>query len=363
MKRFLFCITALIMFFSGCVSSSQPASNTGILTLDQAIAEAAVRIDERLTAGSKIAPLNFNSQHDRFSGYVLDELTANLVDSRRLTVVDRREIDLIRNEVDFQYSGEVGDDSMQAAGRMLGAQSIITGSLTDMGGFYRIVIRVLNVQNASVEVQYRANIANDVIMASLLTGGRSTAAVNTPQRAPSAQTAPVTQVPAQAAPVVQAPTYRIGDTGPAGGLIFYDKGNNSGGWRYLEAASRDAGSVAWGTGQQISGTRDEIGTGQQNTRLIIDYMMETGANHPAAMVCRQLRQGGYDDWFLPSKAELNLMYWNLKQQGLGSLGSGGYWSSSQSQGWSFVSYQIFSDGRQDTSSQGISYSVRPIRQF
>jgi len=153
-------------------STQQPAAS-GSMTLDQAIKEAANQIDERIKAGSKIAPLNFSSPSDNFSSYVLDELTANLVDSRKLIVVDRKEIDLIRDEFKFQFSGEVGDDSMQALGRMLGAQSIISGSLTDMGGFYRIVIRVLNVQNASVEVQYRANIANDTVVAALLSGGRT----------------------------------------------------------------------------------------------------------------------------------------------------------------------------------------------
>lgn len=30
--------------------------------------------------------------------------------------------------------------------------------------------------------------------------------------------------------------YAIGDTGPAGGIVFYDKGEVTDGWRYLEAA-------------------------------------------------------------------------------------------------------------------------------
>jgi len=158
--------------------AAQPAVNSGSITLDQSLKEAANQIDERIAAGSKIAPINFSSPSDNFSSYVLDELTANLVDSRKLTVVDRKEIDLIRNEFKFQFSGDVGDDSMQALGRMLGAQSIITGSLTDMGGFYRIVIRVLNVQNASVEVQYRANIVNDTVVTALLSGGRSGTTTN-----------------------------------------------------------------------------------------------------------------------------------------------------------------------------------------
>jgi TolB-like protein len=216
MKRTFLGIIPLIIFIMGCAGGATPtasqtensrASSDGI-TLDRALKEAAERIDERIVAGSKIAPLNFNSAHDKFSGYVLDELTANLVDSRKLTVVDRKEVDLIRGEFDFQFSGEVGDDSMQELGRMLGAQSIISGSLTDMGGFQRIVIRVLNVQNASVEVQYRANIINDSIVTALLTGGKSIETARSSQRAsqtPATQTLAQVQEPVAPIPVQQAP--------------------------------------------------------------------------------------------------------------------------------------------------------------
>jgi TolB-like protein len=212
MKKTILKIIPMILLIMGCDGGAKPvespanlADNSGSMTLEQALKEAADRIDERITAGSKIAPLNFNSSHDKFSSYVLDELTANLVDTRKLTGVDRKEVDLIRGDFDFQFSGEVGDDSMQELGRMLGAQAIISGSLTDMGGFYRIVIRVLNVQNASVEVQYRANIASDNIMAALLTGGRTGGTAGTPQRASTAQ-APEVQVPAPVQAATPAPS-------------------------------------------------------------------------------------------------------------------------------------------------------------
>ena len=140
------------------------------IPLDSAIEEAAKDMDARITAKSKIALISFNSPSVPFSDYVLDELAANLVNSRHLRVVDRKEIDLIREELDFQYSGDVDDNSMQELGRMLGAQSIVSGSLTDIGGTYRIVIRVLNVQTAAVEVQYRTNIINDSKVKALLDG-------------------------------------------------------------------------------------------------------------------------------------------------------------------------------------------------
>ena len=196
MKKKWLGIIPVIMLIIAC--TSHPTANSGGMTLDQAIAEAAVRIDGRITAGSKIALLNFTSTSARFSSYVLDELTANIVDSRKLIVVDRAEMDLIRSELDLQYSGEISDDSMQALGQRLGAQSIVSGSLTEIGGgMYRIVIRVLNVETAAVAVQYRNNIADDRLVSTLLEGGRSggTATASGSRTGGSVQTAPVAVAP------------------------------------------------------------------------------------------------------------------------------------------------------------------------
>ena len=202
MRKMFWGIIPLIALFIGC-GSAQVASPGG-MTLDQAIADAAARIDGRIAAGSKIALLNFSSPSDRFSLYVLDELSANLLDSGKLTVVDRREIDLIRTEIEFQYSGEVADDSMQAVGRRLGAQSIVSGSLMEIGrNMYRVTFRVLNVESAAVEVQHRANIVADTLVLALLEGGRTAVAASPPRVAPAAQ-APVVQAPAAQAPASQA---------------------------------------------------------------------------------------------------------------------------------------------------------------
>ena len=70
--------------------------------------------------------------------------------------------------------------------------------------------------------------------------------------------------------------YYLRDTGPSGGLIFYDKGSYSNGWRYLEAASIDQSSTqvwsnVWQTAVGSTGTA--IGTGLSNTTDIIAQMM------------------------------------------------------------------------------------------
>ncbi|MCU0849218.1 MAG: DUF1566 domain-containing protein [Spirochaetes bacterium] len=157
-------------------------------------------------------------------------------------------------------------------------------------------------------------------------------------------------------------TYRIGDKGPAGGWIFYDKGKTSDGWRYLEAAPADQGTVKWGCYEQsISGASGTgIGTGRSNTRAIVNGCGEAGL---AAKLCADFRGGGKSDWFLPSKDELNLMYTNLQKNGVGGFAAGYYWSSSENDAGN-AWLQGFDIGFQSDVSKASSYvRVRAVRAF
>jgi uncharacterized repeat protein (TIGR02543 family) len=177
--------------------------------------------------------------------------------------------------------------------------------------------------------------------------------------------------------------YVLGDIGPAGGYIFYDKGIYSktdftivkaapdpvpitppyDTWRYLEAAPSDQStSAVWGCkGVSISdadGTA--VGTGEQNT---ID--IEAGCTTPgtAADICANLSFGGYSDWFLPSRDELNLMYENLKVFGVGGFADDVYWSSSEEYNI-YAWYQNFNNGNQyNGGSKGNAKRIRAVRVF
>jgi hypothetical protein len=105
-----------------------------------------------------------------------------------------------------------------------------------------------------------------------------------------------------------------------------------------------------------------VGTGQRNTQVVVERLRQLRESGRAAQLCASLDSDGYEDWFLPSKDELNLMYQNLKLKGLGGFSDGWYWSSSQNwhnESWS----QNFSGGKQDVYYKGITYSVRAIRSF
>ena len=156
----------------------------------------------------------------------------------------------------------------------------------------------------------------------------------------------------------------IGDT-HQGGIIFYLDENGGG----LIAAPSDQGNAKWGCNEtSISGADGTvIGTGNQNTIDIEKGCTDIGT---AADVCANLTFGGYIDWFLPSKDELNKMYLNIGQGnafGLGNIGgfdSNFYWCSTEiDNGLAWAQY--FEYGFQESSSKfyGSNNFVRAVRAF
>jgi len=164
-------------------------------------------------------------------------------------------------------------------------------------------------------------------------------------------------------PVNPAQTYKIGDQGPAGGIVFYDKGEYKDGWRYMEVAPNNLGRYRWGRDVRIEGTGVEIGAGKKNTEIIVARIQGK-----AAEKCKEYFLNGYRDWFLPSKDELYQVYKNLTEKRIGGIPELKYWSSSSfydssSQAW-FID---FSNGRRDEGYKDtkdiVSYSVLPVRAF
>jgi hypothetical protein len=82
----------------------------------------------------------------------------------------------------------------------------------------------------------------------------------------------------------------------------------------------------------------------------------------AVRTARNYCGGGFTDWRLPTKEELNLMYQNLRKKNIGGMGDNKYWSSSESisdRAWN----QYFSDGSQYNSLKNLTLSVRAVRAF
>jgi hypothetical protein len=184
---------------------------------------------------------------------------------------------------------------------------------------------------------------------------------------------------------------KVGDIGPGGGIVFYDAGKEEYWGRYLEMAPQSCEGVryAWRpagnnntvykpqgdqTAAELRVLAKGIGMGKANTRIIT---LALGAGKYAAKYAEDLVCGGRDDWFLPSKDELDTAYNRLAQNRVGSkdtpiggFNKGYYWTSTDyndKTAWS----QYFMDGQQFDRVQTMDgnrtppnpFRVRAIRAF
>ena len=155
------------------------------MSLSEVIVQSARGVEEPLSQGTKVAVLNFASTSETFSDYVIEELTGELVTGRKLTIVDRQSLALIRQEMNLQLSGEVSDESAQAIGRLLGAQAIVSGNLTNMGTYYRFRVRVISVETATIQTQVSLNLQNDAQVAFFLGGSPTSTPPATSRQRPA----------------------------------------------------------------------------------------------------------------------------------------------------------------------------------
>lgn len=159
---------------------------------------------------------------------------------------------------------------------------------------------------------------------------------------------------------IPSPSLSIGDT-YQGGIIFYLRGTYPDQSGLVCAQNDQAVVVPWYSESYIyyGTTNTGIGSGQANTRSLVDRL---GNDFYAAKFCDDLVLNGFDDWFLPSRDELALMYTNLKKNGFGNFTKLNYWSSSECDYLSAYT-QYFDSGLQSCNNKLHSYSIRAVRMF
>ena len=170
-----------------------------------------------------------------------------------------------------------------------------------------------------------------------------------------------------------------------GGIVFYilqpgDSGYDAVTQHGLIAATEDInvkgcvgkpGMYFWSVGKktterkadsyvQIFTTSQAIGQGAENTKKILAKC--PAATHPtiAAAVASAYNGGGNNDWYLPSKDELNKLY--LTKAVVGGFAEYDYWSSTENSATT-AWVQLFSNGYQFADNKMDADFVRPVRSF
>jgi TolB-like protein len=176
---------AFVLIVLACLLPVNAAAQNA-LTLDAALSNSTSYFSGRIPANTKVVVLNFSSKWADLSDYIIEELMGYIVNEGKLTVVDRQNLETIRKEMDFQLSGEVSDETAQSIGKKLGAQTIISGSITAIGNAYRLRTRAISVETAQILGMQNVDVAQDSRIAAL-TGtaytGPAVAAATAPRAA------------------------------------------------------------------------------------------------------------------------------------------------------------------------------------
>ncbi len=151
-----------------------------------------------------------------------------------------------------------------------------------------------------------------------------------------------------------------------GGIVFYVDDSGKHGLIAAPTDQTDSKGIQWYNGSYSTiATSTAAGSGRANTAAIISSQ---GAGKYAAKLCDDLELNGYDDWYLPSKDELNLMYNTIGQGASGSLKNRGgfasdyYWSSSE-YAYGLAWNQYFYSGYQFSYNKNAPLYVRAVRAF
>ncbi len=257
----------------------------------------------------------------------------------------------------------------QIAREYAGASTIVVTGYVQKGG---------SAWNNYTLAKKRAKAVTSYLKARGMTAKLTTKSGGVPKTAGTSKkarraTLAITMPAAVSAPVV---SYKIGDTGPGGGIVFIlpsTAGNETG--KYFEAAPANSSvGIVWCNDTTTSlGTTEEpgdIGNGAANTALMLGACTLGAANSAGDYIS----PNGTADWFLPSIGELNLMYTNLQQAipSIGDFTPSYYWSSSEEFspfGAEYAWVQGFHTGSQDRNFKGfhtqldLSVYARPVRTF
>ena len=144
-----------LLLLAACASQARTRSGNGIV-LDEALSDIAAYYIENLPAHTGIALVNFESESTVLSDYIFEELWIHFEDSRSFVMVDRQNLELIQHEMEYQLSGNVSEESAQSIGKQFGPQTLVYGSITRLGGEYRLVVRATNVEQAVTSIRSAA---------------------------------------------------------------------------------------------------------------------------------------------------------------------------------------------------------------
>ncbi len=157
MKRLL----SVLLILTVCFSVFAAGSGSYQECVDQTVS----LFSEALGKGTSVAFVSMEGDSESFSSRFIADVEEGLINSDCI-VVNRRDVDKIISELEFQTSGLVDDEYAVSIGHMVGAQMIISGTAMNAVGSYRVELSLVDVETSlskrhlSFDINYDQNLRN-----------------------------------------------------------------------------------------------------------------------------------------------------------------------------------------------------------
>jgi hypothetical protein len=131
--------------------AAQPASVLSNLheSMDDAIAKASTSVIKQLRKnqpeGVIIAIMDIDSDDKNISSAALDEVQFHFVSTPHFKVMERKKLDAIRQEQQFQEGDDVDKETRVESNKLAGASVVIAGDITPVGNKKRFSIKAMSV--------------------------------------------------------------------------------------------------------------------------------------------------------------------------------------------------------------------------
>lgn len=209
--------TLLVVVAPACGGRSGPraqaAAKQGPDDLDRAIDALAEQIVAKLTSEQKTKVavnefLTLKGETNDLGKFLSEELSTRVINSGKTQVVERRLLQKVLSEQEMGASQLVDDETAARVGKLVGADTLCTGTLTDLGAEIKVNARLINAETAEVYGAASVDLPKNRAVLALIGGGgfRPAIAVGPAPTTPSKGNTQASASPEPARPfVTQAP--------------------------------------------------------------------------------------------------------------------------------------------------------------
>jgi len=167
MRKILFAVGILTFMPAIGIKTAHAQQPNGI-GFDTAIQDIVDGLSRGLGRGTSLAIISMGSDSAMMSSYLIDEMIVALVGIGGFAIMNRSQLDLFALELGFNNLEKIDDTRAQSIGMAIGAQAVVTGAFKPFGDFYRLSVRIIEVETAEVRVICTENVQNSNFIAFLL---------------------------------------------------------------------------------------------------------------------------------------------------------------------------------------------------